>query len=509
MRPVGCLLFMFAILSPTPSLGAQGTAQAPPQAGPAQAKGAALTLVRSVSGTETSQQSGQLIVHDPRTTFYVPDDKQLTVYFEWDGKPGKHHFEGLWKDPSGRVVVVSAFDYEATTQRFGAYWQLTLNEQMQTGWWALEARVDGESGGSHSFEIVARPRPDLPPAHRVLTLDEIYQRALAASVFIEKIDAQNNRLGVGAGFRLAPDGLVVTAFHNIDGATTLRVKLGSRVTTVDSVLVWDRKLDYALLRLPGGDNTGALPAVEASSWKVGDRVFMLDVPSEGNWAIVDGNIIGKSVFPEVGERLTLSLPVRDEASGGVLINEYGEVLGLVQGRLGLLPGAWSLKRAFGALLGNTAGIVSSMGLPLEALPSPLPKTPTPLGELARRGLLTRPLVGSEMVLNGTLARDIQERHGMQQTVDERYEFRRTDPYMHALVIWNPTRKGKYRMSLRLFDINNRSHLTTRPEKISFSPNELKYSSWKITFTSMPPGTYRVDVLLDEAPAWRTFFRIVE
>jgi hypothetical protein len=128
-------------------------------AGGVQAGESNFRVVRSVSGTRGAQQGGRYVIEDPRTVFYVPDDKQVIVYFEWDGSLGKHHFEGYWKSPEGKTVVISDFDYEAREKRFGAYWSLNLSDGMPVGLWTLEAHVDGEVTGAHSFQIVAAPKP--------------------------------------------------------------------------------------------------------------------------------------------------------------------------------------------------------------------------------------------------------------------------------------------------------------------------------------------------------------
>jgi len=491
------------------ALSGQGTAQAPPQAGAAQVSGTRLVLLRSISGTGVVEQGSQQSLQDTRTAFYIPDDKQLSVYFEWEGRPGPHHFEGLWKDPNGKVVVVSSFDYEAKQKRCGAYWQLNLTGQMQTGWWALEARVDGEVAGSHSFEIIAKERPPLA-ARPLLDINDLYQRALSASVFIEKLDAGSQRLGVGSGFRLAPEGLVVTAFHLIDGATTLRVSAGGRQFTVESILAWDRRRDFAVFAIPELGPAGSLPPAPPDSWKIGDRIFALDVPAEGNRVIVDANIIGRHTFPEIGERLNLSTSVHPTASGGPVMNEHGEALGVVQAQGRLLPGSWSLRNnySFAPLFGSSFQ-TQTLALPLSMVPNPLPAPPTSLLELARRGLFVAPLVGHEDVMGGGLAREIRKEHGFQQPVDERSEFRRAEDYCYLYLHWRPRRKGKYLAGLRFFDLDNRAVGSTKPVKLSLAPDQLKSSSWKINFGQMPPGLYRVDVMLNDTPVWRTFFRVVE
>src|SRR5713101_6018745 len=122
-----------AILLLPPGAGAQATAPLAQGAGGVQPSESKYHLVRSVSGSKGTQQGGRYIIEDPRTIFYVPDDRQVVVYLEWDGPVGQHHLE--------------------------AYWTLLLAESAPTGLWTLEAHVDGEVAGTHTFQIVGAPRP--------------------------------------------------------------------------------------------------------------------------------------------------------------------------------------------------------------------------------------------------------------------------------------------------------------------------------------------------------------
>src|SRR6185295_19044226 len=109
---------------------------------------------------------------------------QVVVYFTWEGPAGPHHLEGIWKDPAGKVVLISGFDYTSTQPRFGGYFKMLL-ESATPGTWAVEARIDGESAGSHTFQVMAATRPDnVVSTRRILTRPEIYQRALAATVSV-------------------------------------------------------------------------------------------------------------------------------------------------------------------------------------------------------------------------------------------------------------------------------------------------------------------------------------
>jgi S1-C subfamily serine protease len=188
---------------------------------------------------------------DPRTTFFVPDDRQVIVYFEWEAPRGTHHCEGTLRGPNGQLSVMSSFDYPATQTRFGGFWTIPLLENTTAGVWIFDSRVDGESAGTLSFEIVSAKRPaELPKEAAPPAAAELYGRAVAASVFIEKLDDKGHTFDTASGFFLE-DGLLVTVFRAIDGAHTLRIRLsdGSSLQP-DAVVAWNRRQDWALLTSP-------------------------------------------------------------------------------------------------------------------------------------------------------------------------------------------------------------------------------------------------------------------
>src|SRR5580692_12501867 len=111
-------------------------------------------VVRSISGSAGAQENGSYIIRDPRTIFHIPQDHRVIVYFEWEGPLGPHHFEAVWKSPDGKITSVSDFDYEAKQPRFGGYWDMLVAENTPTGVWMLQALVDGELTGTHTFQVV-------------------------------------------------------------------------------------------------------------------------------------------------------------------------------------------------------------------------------------------------------------------------------------------------------------------------------------------------------------------
>ncbi len=365
--------------------------QAPsPVAGGVQASGPAFHVLRSLSGTKGSVQGSRYIMDDPRTIFYIPQDKQVIVYFEWEGPTGTHKFEGYWKNPDGKIAAISDFSFEAKDKRFGGFWTLTLSDTMQTGVWTLEARVDGEITGTHTFQILSRDKPaDAAVAPRELSSAESYKLAGSATVFIDRLDSHGQRFGRGSGFFLG-ENIAATAFQTIDGASALRITLpDGKQAECRAVLAWNRRQDWALLDV-AAPGTPHLVRVERESGAVGDRVFLLDSPSEGGRTLTEAVLIGAQEYPGSGRRLAISESASSGAIGGPLLDVYGRVLGVLGGTL--LPGGSTLQGVrFGYSVNMKILALSTkvLGVPIDLVSIAQPGRAT-LAEMAASGSLPFP-----------------------------------------------------------------------------------------------------------------------
>src|SRR5437870_5492672 len=144
----------------------------------------AVRLVRSTSGTKGSVQGSRYVIQDPRTTFYAGEDRHVVVYYEWEGAARPHECKVTWKDPSGAAVLISPYSSQTRTPRFGVYLTLALPEAPRLGLWAVEAEVDDQPAGTHTFQIQERPAAGEARAavRRVLAPAELYSRAQAAAL---------------------------------------------------------------------------------------------------------------------------------------------------------------------------------------------------------------------------------------------------------------------------------------------------------------------------------------
>ena len=467
-------------------------------------------LIRSSSGTEGHQQAGVYVIEDPRTSFHFPEDQRVIVYFDWEGEPGLHQFEGRWKDPSGKTVMLSEFEYESPGRRFGGYWTLELNENVKPGLWALEALVDGEVAGMHEFQILSEATAeDLQAGRPRLTPSEIYEKTLNSTVFIDKFNQAGRRVGTASGYALGQD-RVLTAFQAIDGATRVRVRLadGTAVDT-DQVAAWDRLENWAILIAPTG-STPSLATAANDAFAIGDQCYSLGTPTENTRVLRECRLVGRQMSDYVGERLSLELGIDDPMVGAPIVDGYGDVIAIAT-RGDVIPGVSSIGQG---LLSRPANLPyrllnQSLGArvgPLDA--SELVEEPASFEELRERGQFIEPIVKNEHLASGTLTRGIDSSNKKSpRPLDDVFEL---PPGSISLFLrWNPLAKFQSELRVRVYDVENTLLFETEPSKVKLKAYDMAFGMLELDTSRLTAGVYRVDVVLTEGPCWRSFFKIVK
>lgn len=466
---------------------------------------APVRLVRATAGSKGAVHGSRFIVEDPRTTFSADADRQVIAHFEWEGAPGTHECVLTWKDPTGAAVLVSPHTQKATTPRFSVFWTLTLPASPRTGLWAAEATVDGMPAGTLTFQIQSSAPAAAASARRVLAPEEMYARAVSATIAIEALDAQGRTIHRAAGLP-AGEGKVLTAFQVVEGAARLRVTglPGGATIETDRVLAWDRKQDWAIVAAPSVVQT-SVKADRARSWKVGDRAFFLEIGADGSRAITETTIVGAQDFPRRGPRLLIGNAFGPLSTGGPLIDEYGDAIGILGGSLA--PGTGSLTHAF--LSYSAASTTQSMAVPTVAIPLEPAGEGETLGALAARRVFPVPIVGPRNVLSGTLARAIERQNGVPIAVDEKLQFRRSEREAVAFLTLDPQEKRDGMAAFKIYDEDNRVVLEGKPMKFSLRPRKYMVTSWPFPLARLTPGSYRIDLVLGADPLWRSWFTVVE
>jgi S1-C subfamily serine protease len=465
------------------------------------------------SGTETN---GRLVIDDPRTVFYLGQDHKIIVYFEWEGPPGQHKFEGIWKNSDSKVTLISDFQYVAPGKQFSGYWTMLLSGAETPGLWILEAHIDGQSAGELSFQLIASPGASapaapIPPPRQPLATADLYKRLAAVSIYVDKIDSHGRAVVRGSGFYL-DDGQLVTAFQNVDGATKLRViSADGTAQEMTSVLSWNRWQDWAILPASGAKVTG-VPRAAPKSWTVGSVCYFLQTASGSGRIIADGTIVGQNTFPRAGERLNLADSPNRAAIGSPLANEFGDVVGMVGGSLAPgtdLLGSYMLAAAPDNL-GSTSLVRDGLAVPVNLIPVVASQDPpTTLGELTRKGQMVPLLNSEDRVVFAGLALTLEKGKGIPTPANSRQQFSHRDQRIWVFVNWNENQAFKGTATMAVYDADNRPLGQSNPQKLTLRPGSLSLSTWEIPLASLPSGIYRVDVTLGDDIVWRKFYRLAD
>lgn len=138
----------------------------------------------------------------------------------------------------------------------------------------------------------------------------------------------------GSGIIIDSNGHIVTNYHVISGATTVKVKLTSG-NEYDATLVGgDEKTDIAVIKINAKEELHVAKLGDSDAVEVGELAVAIGNPlaSELFGTVTAGVISGVNRTMTVGQR-DMNLIQTDAAispgnSGGALINKYGEVIGI-------------------------------------------------------------------------------------------------------------------------------------------------------------------------------------
>ena len=136
--------------------------------------------------------------------------------------------------------------------------------------------------------------------------------------------------GMGSGFIVRPDGVVLTNAHVVDGATEVTVKLADRREFTAKVVGVDKLTDTAVLKIDA-QNLPAVRIGNPADTRVGEWVLAIGSPFGFENTVTAGIVSAKSrSLPEEGyvPFIQTDVAVNPGNSGGPLLNIRGEVIGI-------------------------------------------------------------------------------------------------------------------------------------------------------------------------------------
>ena len=172
---------------------------------------------------------------------------------------------------------------------------------------------------------------------------EIYAANVNSVVSINCSGATTNYFGQsvpyassGSGFIITDDGYIMTNAHVVDGASNIKVTLYSGTSYDATVVGDDTEYDIAVLKIEA-NGLSAVTMGDSSGINVGDSALVIGNPlGELTFSMSSGIIscanrtINISGIP--CQMIQVDTSINAGNSGGPLINEYGEVIGVVSAK---------------------------------------------------------------------------------------------------------------------------------------------------------------------------------
>jgi hypothetical protein len=138
----------------------------------------------------------------------------------------------------------------------------------------------------------------------------------------------------------------------------------------------------------------------------------------------------------------------------------------------------------------------------------IPEKASKLSELVESGVLTAPLADMEGLLYVQTSLDLGAKASDPLPRDV-CEFSRRDKQVWVISEWLKRGKvSKGLLSAKVYDEHNRVRITAEPKKTSLESTPTR-SGFSFAPSALTAGMYRIELMWDGRPVWRTFIRVVD
>ncbi len=179
------------------------------------------------------------------------------------------------------------------------------------------------SGVAHRAEV----------SNTTLTASEVYSLDSPGVVSITATASEGS--DEGTGIVLNEKGLILTNDHVVENGTSLSIKTASGTTRAATLVGQEANNDLALIRVnPEGLNLKALKMAPSKDVQVGDQVYAIGNPYGLEETLTRGIVSGLNRSIQAPDGATIAGVLQTDAalnpgnSGGPLINQQGEVIGI-------------------------------------------------------------------------------------------------------------------------------------------------------------------------------------
>jgi S1-C subfamily serine protease len=295
---------------------------------------------------------------------------------------GSHYAGGLGvaKDE----VEAAKWFRKAAEQGFSSYAQNNLGIRYETGngvakdyveaykWLNLASAQGSESAKEHLSNVEKKMTPE-----QIAEAQELSHEFRPRKEGSNNSTSPENPTATGTGFFITADGYLISNYHVVKDATQVRLVTSTGLISAKVVQV-DAANDFALLKAEG--RFAPLPISPSRTAHLGSTVATVGFPNIGLQGfapkLTKGEISSLSGIQDDPRYFQISVPAQPGNSGGALVDERGNVIGIVSAKLD----AVTALAASGSLPENVNYAVKSSFLLsfLESVPAVSAKLKAPV-----------------------------------------------------------------------------------------------------------------------------------
>lgn len=142
-------------------------------------------------------------------------------------------------------------------------------------------------------------------------------------VMVEVYDVSGNLLATGSGFCAYEENWIITNFHVVEGAKSIKVVTDSHQKySVNNIVFFNRRNDIAVLSING--HLKPLKLGNSTKLKIKDKITTIGSPKG------ELNTVSEGIISSIDDKthIRISAPISHGSSGGVLLNHKNEVIGI-------------------------------------------------------------------------------------------------------------------------------------------------------------------------------------
>ena len=233
-------------------------------------------------------------------------------------KLNEYHQELERKNKSANVIKLNTYKFIAVAATSGALFLLTAS--FVIGYYFSSKKVE-----SSRYKELSREVKRIEAAHNALKRDLTPE---------ERSEKEELTLLSGTGFLISSDGYVLTTYHLVKNSHSVLLQNSEFGTLKAEKIYANPDHDLALLKIESDSlkKLGKIPfTFRKTKAEPGELVFSLGYPRE-DMVYGEGSVSSNTGY--LGDTLSyqISVPVNPGNSGGPLLDENGNITGIIRGK---------------------------------------------------------------------------------------------------------------------------------------------------------------------------------